>query len=1104
MFRKYFSPRISPVPALAATLLLLLALFSSVLPGTAVEEAAAADDPSRFVTGSYTFQRNQIVDRPNVFTSRNPAADAIVFESNAVLDADLAFTLSNFQQWEKWYRETGANPNRVEEYGLNPLSVLTIGNAYDTLTLEKGSRIINRGVESDGIFTLGPVDVNIKEDALVHGSWAGISFGNFIDPEEDEYYEISIVNQGRIGTYTDDLGEKDEEDNFPVVKSRSGILMYEGVGGSVVNESTGVISGYAFGIRVNYTEAQGDFIPLGGIREEDDFIAGSRFSLENHGEIKGGTYDGIFEGGGLEEVDIVNHESGLIQGGRTGIVLLGGGDIDNRGAIKGGETGIFVSSGTLNLTHTGVLEVTGEKGGDAILFSAFTEGGTAVLYSGVDGDIRHIGDSAAAVLSLHDTVDGSAASVGNIDFGDGNIFQYGGTWSYMAIAASTLRLENGEMLLDKKVTIDQNIRIARDATLTVAGGSVAARNFINSGFLNFYDGEIIVNTGLFDWTDPTGARELYLAGNAEDQSPHLRLLDGAAAVGINYLSIGGDHAGRLTLEDAGIAVPDGLEIKDKGRLGGAGTVTGNVYAFDGATLAPGYSADGGREGDPTGTLSIDGDLVIEEGAAVEIGVMRGDDNSAKIDVSGDAVINGGTVSVVDLSGLTIQDGAVYTFLTADDFMAGEFDAITGSPIFAFDLDYGFNNVSFRVTRLTDYDDFAATPNQAVMANAYQTAREDGHLPTLTSAMESLLAFVLEEKASPSALEGALEMLSPEPFQAGLRMTADTVGQMNRHLMNGARRTRLKLATDIPGGPDVPGDPGDGRAWIVPGQTGTSTWGKPFRLFYGTFYQYTDIDADDFRTGYYHRARGFYLGYERTASDRLNAGASIGYANNYGGFNDNRGILEIDTFRFGPHATVTLGNLELDIALNGGVHTNRQERKMIYPLPATAVSRYKAYDGSAYTDLRYNLDVGRILRLTPTASLQYTQLNRETFAEKRGGDINLKVLKDTHETLRGTLGLNLSREVRGSTFVLVPALFAGWRKDMEDMDIDIDARFADAPELPNRGFTVSGHGEERDLYILNATITALFGEFNVAHIGYEREITDLGDVETFSGGVKWNF
>lgn len=1092
--------RFDPIILLAVICLVLAFGSAAAAEETEGENETAAEEitgDGRTVLGGYTFQRSQAVESPNIFVSRNPSTDTIVFQDNAVLDATVPFVYSNFEQWTKWRRETDSNPGRVEEYGLNPLSIFTIGNAYNAITLEKGVRVINRAEESDGMFILGPTSINIKEDTLTYGSWAGISLANFEDAVKEDVYEVSIVNQGRIGSFVDESGTRDENGDFPLMSSKYALLLYEGVIGGIVNESSGIIDGQSFGMRISFSESQGDFIPFGD--SAIDYFEGSYFNLENHGEIIGRLYDGIFEGGGLENISIINHESGLIQGGRTGIVLSRGGDIDNRGAIRGGETGIFISTGTANIIHSGEISVTGEEGGDAILFGPNAVGGTVALYAGVEGGIQHSGsssdgnsgNSSEAALSIYDTVDSSDASIGNIAFGEGSITQYGGAWTYKDITAGVLQIESGVMRLSENISVDGDIIIASDATMRINGGAMSAENFINRGILNFNDGEITINGGLFDWADPGSPADLVLAGAAEDQSPHLRLADGAAISGVDYVTIGGVHAGSLTLLDARATVPGGLEIRDKGRLAGTGLIQSNVIAGNGGIISPGYA------GDATGTLSIEGDLIIEKDSTVDIGIMNGDNNNAVIDATGDVSIAGGTVNVTDLSGRRIADGSVYTFLMAGQSVAGQFDAITGSPIFAFDLDYGYNNASFKVTRLTDYEDFAATPNQESMAWAYQTARDDGYLPKLVPEMEKLLEYVLEEKGPPTLLEGALELLSPEPYQASFRMTADTVGHMNRHLMNGARQTRLKMALAEP-------EADDQRAWIVPGQAGTSTWDKPFRLFYGTFYRFADVDPDAMRTGYYQRTRGFYLGYERPVGTRANGGVSFAYSNNNGRFNDGRGELEIESFRIGPHATVALGNLEIDLALNGGRHKNYQERVVIYPLPATALTRYKIYDASTYTDIRYSISPAGLFCLTPSASLQYTYQHRENIKEKNGGDINLHVQKDSFNTLRGMLGLKLSREIRRNSAVIVPELFGGWRNEMGDRDVDISASFIGAPDSPEGGFTVTGQCPEREFYVAGVGITFLFGEFNVAYLGYEREFRDTEDVETYSGGVKWNF
>lgn len=379
---------------------LMLLLVCAGLPAALADDADADGDANggeeitgdgRTVLGSYTFQRSQAVESPNIFVSRNPSTDTIVFQDNAVLDATVPFVYSNFEQWTKWRRETGSNPGRVEEYGLNPLSIFTVGNAYNAITLEKGVRLINRAAESDGMFILGPTSINIKEDTLTYGSWAGISLANFEDAVKEDVYEVSIVNQGRIGSFVDESGTPDENGDFPLMRSKYALLLYDKVVGSVINESSGVIDGQSFGMRISFSERQGDFIPLGG--EGNDYLEGGTFSLENHGQIIGRQYDGIFEGGGLENVSIINHETGLIQGGRTGIMIKRGGDIDNRGIIRAGETGIFISTGTANIIHSGEIIITGEEGGEAILFGPNAAGGTVSLYAGVDGGIRHSGDT---------------------------------------------------------------------------------------------------------------------------------------------------------------------------------------------------------------------------------------------------------------------------------------------------------------------------------------------------------------------------------------------------------------------------------------------------------------------------------------------------------------------------------------------------------------------------------------------------------------------------------------------------------------------------------------------------------------------------------------
>ncbi|RJP37499.1 MAG: autotransporter domain-containing protein [Desulfobacteraceae bacterium] len=1107
-----------------AAALLLLVLFWLGIAAAPV----SADDVT---TGGYVFLGGQTVDQPNVFVSLDPASDTIRFEPGAVLDADIPpDTLNLKDQWARWHRETGADPVRRGDYDLKTLAAITVGNTYESITIGEGSRIINRDELGDGMLAMGSHDINIGKDALLYGRWASLSFGNFEDPDDADFFTFSLTNNGNIGPHYDD----DPDEN----PSRFGVLVYRGVEGHIVNAADGVIRGDHSGILTNYIESDSDdpdSIPDYSGDEPMDYAEGRSFSLDNYGQIKGRLY-GVYEGGQLEDVRIVNHETGQIEGGIAGIYLLRGGDIVNYGDIEGEDAGIFIAAGTADITNYGTIAVTGEdadgeKNGDAIRFGGKTVGGSVTLYATVDGGIGHHGDTSEALIHLRET---DNASVGNIGFGEGGIIQYGGTWTLGDVTAGAMSIEGGEMRLSKEVDVD-GIDIENGASLVVSGGAVTTKDLINRGTLDFQDGEIAVNGGLYEHNDVTGIRDFTIAGLEEDQNPHLRLIKGAGTWGINSLFIGGDHGGGLTLEDDSmVSYLNRLEVNDKGRLAGAGTVGGDVFVRSGGAIAAGHPED------PISSLAISGDLVIDQDAVIEIGIAGGDNNNSKIDVSGDVAINGGALKVTDYSGFTVQEGSTYTFLTAGSALTGEFDAVHSfSQLYRVDLFYWTTGASFSLTRMADYQDFVQTENQARTMRALEACWDAGYLEDLRYTMDSLLDGVLEDTVPQSHLQSNLAVLDPEPYQASFRINADQIGQMSRHLMQGARRSRLQMVTgdayqlaEMLGtaapSPDLSPAAAEEamkvRSRIHPERLGTSTWAKPIRLFYGGFHREAEVDAVINRTGHEYRSRGYYLGFERERSPQLITGASIGYTYNHARFDDNRGVLRTDSFRLGPHITLKRNNLEIDVALSGGVHQNRQERRMMYPEvptyiprtnigidlsdlyagPSTAVSRFNIYDGSAYTDARYNLVIREVWKIVPSASLQYIYQHREGIREQRGGDINLKIDSDSQETLYGVLGINLGREISGSTFVLVPELFARYRHDMMQGDVDIDARFANAPASPDREIRVTGAGTDKSTSVVGAGITALFGDYNMAYFGYEAEITDSGSLDTFFAGVKWNF
>ena len=1132
--------RFSGTPAIIIPLLFMLVFFCFPWPPAHAEEAAPLQ------TGGYTFEEGETVENPWIFISLEPESDRIRFESGAEIDTEVAFEPEawaiDFEQWKMWHRETGADPARIGDYDLEPLGAFTMGRTYDRIDLEEGARIINRAEVGEGMKTLGSVDLVLEKDAVIHGDWTALSLGNFESTAAEDFFTVNITNRGTIGTYTEDFGFEPFEKS-----SQHGIVFFEVVDGSVVNEAGGVIRSDHTGIYTNYKEQDEavfvDFDPEADLDEALAYAPGRSFSLDNYGEIKGDFF-GLYEGGGVEDVRVVNHASGYMEGNSAGIYLIRGGQIENRGTIKGDTTGIFVRTGTPEIIHSGTIVATDEEFGDAIRLGEDTVGGTITLHAAVDGNILHIGDSEEALLflkePLEDQTNTAPLSVGNIGFGEGAVIQQGGIWSYEDLAARRIVVEGGEMRLRQEVAAGEDVAIESDAILTMTGGTLLTENLINQGRLNFYDGEITIDGGVFNHADSAGApRSLTIQGDDNDHNPRLRMAEGAGTAGIDNFNIGGDHAATLFLEHGStVSVQNRLALKDKGLLKGSGTVSGDILAESGGVIRPGHSEDS------TGSLAIDGDLLIQEGGVLDIGVAQEDGNNSKIAVSGEAVIDGSTLKVTDYSNFQLRDGSVHPFLTASNVI-GRFDRIESfAPmVYTFDPDYEEEEVSFTVIRHADYSDYTLTQNHETHMATLESAWEAEQLDDLRFRMDWLLNNVLEGRTPPARLVETIGQIGPEPYQASYRMAADNANQMNRRLLQGARTSRLQigrpgqeqgaqnarqggaqamanmlgtalaLAADDPGALARANDVSfisvaanaqgsnnaGGRAQIMTDELGESIRDTGLRVFYGGYRRIGDVDDGPTRMGHDYKVRGGYLGFERARNGAI-AGIGLSYANSEVEFDNDSGDLNAHNFRLGPHVTIDRGALEVDVALNAGWHANRQKRNMPN-IDRQSVVRYNIWDGSLYTGARYNLTFRDKWRLVPSAGMQYTHQYREGFTERRAGDARLKMASDSNDVLRGLLGLRFSRELRGSRFVLVPELYAGWEYDLLDPDMALDASFAEAQDSR---FSVDANAAGRDALSYGGGLTMLFGDYNVAFAKYELEEQKDGNSYTFSAGVKWNF
>jgi uncharacterized protein YhjY with autotransporter beta-barrel domain len=134
-------------------------------------------------------------------------------------------------------------------------------------------------------------------------------------------------------------------------------------------------------------------------------------------------------------------------------------------------------------------------------------------------------------------------------------------------------------------------------------------------------------------------------------------------------------------------------------------------------------------------------------------------------------------------------------------------------------------------------------------------------------------------------------------------------------------------------------------------------------------------------------------------------------------------------------------------------------------------------------------------------MQYTHHYREKHTEDGAGDARLEFESQSERSLRSNLQLSLGRQISGEGYVLLPEVFAGWRRELLKEDMKVEASFAGAPES---GFRVVGDGPGRGSLNYGLGITALFWDYNVGFVRYERERLEEGGASTLSAGVKWNF
>ena len=561
------------------------------------------------------------------------------------------------------------------------------------------------------------------------------------------------------------------------------------------------------------------------------------------------------------------------------------------------------------------------------------------------------------------------------------------------------------------------------------------------------------------------------------------VIDGTVDNGGNALTI--DGAGDITLNGV-ISGAEGLTMSGTGTLTIDST---NTYAGT-TTISTGATVNGDG--------AVAGNFILSTQAVYNpvIDVAGGGAAERILDV-GDAVTlaaNSG-INVTQVAGDTgvIEDGDVFTIINggaaATDLGAIVFLNGRISAVLEFEPAANGNDIEITATRAT---------------NAYEAATVSSANPAMGAALDSVAAVAIADPTQTAAvtLTNDTTALNAAELTQFVQQTNDGTrasGVMVANIATAGARTFTTnqgnyLAARRGGGLGLALAAGDGaragaqlaaagddpaamRAaiaaardpWMDP--VNDSPWGgyvQPFGVL-------EDHDTTSTRTGFASTSAGLQLGVDYKLNREWIAGLAFCYARSWVDLDNSLGSIDVNSFRVGPYASMHRDNWFFDSSVTYGYHAHESDRSTLI---GSASADYGAQDATLYAGGGRDYEFG-FSTLTPTASLQYTYFNRDSYDESGAGALSY----DSHTTsmLHSRLGVTWSYLYEPpSGRSIIPAISVGWEHEYIQDNNDVQASFAAA----GSSFNVPTDSVDSDSLFLRTGATMLLDQAWAIYIRYD--------------------
>jgi len=538
---------------------------------------------------------------------------------------------------------------------------------------------------------------------------------------------------------------------------------------------------------------------------------------------------------------------------------------------------------------------------------------------------------------------------------------------------------------------------------TYAGGTTVSAGTLqigNGGTGGSVVGNIIDNAALaFNRSDSStfggiisGSGSLTQAGTGTTILTGANTYTGGTSINAGVLAVNGSIVGPVTISAAGI-------------LSGTGSI-GSV--INSGTIAPGNSI---------GTMTVNGNVTFAGNSVYQVEANSAG-QSDRLDVSGTATLNGGTVAVLAESG-TYARNTDYTILSAGS-VTGTFTDVTSNLAFLTPaLEYDSSHVYLQLTRnTTDFAEVAITANQISLASGLDRISQ-----TTTGDMETIMTSL-----SSLSGQGARSAFNQAGGLSHMALAEASSYAFDRYLS--VLSDRMRDASSV---------------------AGSGLWMKG----YGST---GDRRGDDISSKYDYTIGGLALGWDKRICNSALLGASAAYTGAKVDMDGLADSAEVSLYQASLYGAYQSAPWYVNGIIAYGHNSYETSRNLAFgSINRTAKADYTGNAVSGYLEAGYNVKIDTF-SITPLASLQAGYLNRDGFTETGAGALNLRADEENSQSLLSALGVRMKKDYQTTLGLITPEIQLRWLHEFRDAEYRIDAAFAG---YPSSAFTAQTDEAARD-------------------------------------------